>query len=96
MPLTLRPAFADPAVIPERFAKYEPLAYEVEGLPPTRMIRISRRLVPIEPACWEILPITLVENDLAVSGKRTGSYDSPEDALAAIDAAVPRKPATLA
>src|SRR5688572_31964217 len=87
MPLPLRPVLADPAVISERFAKYGPLFYDVEGLPPNRMIRISRRLVPIEPACWSILPVTLYDTDNGVRGPWTGNYASPEEALAAIDEA---------
>ena len=85
MRLTLRPVLE----LPERFAKYGPLAYEVDGLPPNRMIRIQRRMVPIEPACWSILPVTVfdIDNDLAVKGPWTGDYASPEEALATIDEA---------
>ena len=90
MRLTLRPVIE----LPERFAKYGPLAYEVDGLPPNRMIRIQRRMVPIEPACWSILPVTVfdIDNDLAVKGPWTGDYASPEEALATIDEAFPHDP----
>jgi hypothetical protein len=83
MRLTLRPVIA----LPEPFAKYGPLTYEVDGLPPNRMIRIHRRMVPIEPACWSILPTTLFDNGLGVKGPGTGEYASPEEALATIDEA---------
>jgi hypothetical protein len=81
--LTLRPVIA----LPEPFAEYGPLTYEVDGLPPNRMIHIHRRMVPIEPACWSILPTTLFENGLGVKGPGTGEYASPEEALATIDEA---------
>lgn len=78
MRLTLRPVIA----LPGPFAKYGPLTYEVDGLPPNRMIRIQRRMVPIEPACWSILLTTLFDNGLGVKGPGTGEYASPEEALA--------------
>ena len=81
MRLTLRLLIAFPGPL----AKYGPFSYEVDGLPPNRMIRIQRRMVPIEPACWSILPVTLFENGLGVKGPWTGEYASPEEALATID-----------
>ena len=84
MPLTLRLVFAAGQ---EPFTKYGPLTYEVDGLPSNRMIRIQRRMVPIEPPSWSILPVTLFDNDIGVKGPWTGDYASPEEALATIDEA---------
>ena len=77
----------------EPFGKYQPMFYDVVGLPPNRMIMICRRMVPIEPACWQILPTTLWDDgDKGVRGQPTGAYESPEAALAAIDDAFLQNP----
>ena len=88
MRLTLRPVIA----LSEPFAKYGPLTYEVHGLPPNRMIRIQRRMVPIEPACWSIVPVTLFDNGLGVKGPLIGEYASHDEAFGDHRRSVPSRP----
>ena len=75
MAFSLRPSPLSEVPFPEPLGKYQPLFYDVVGLPPNRMIMICRRMVPIEPACWEILPTTLWDDgDKGVRGQPTGAY----------------------
>jgi hypothetical protein len=67
--------------------------YEVLGLPANRRIQISEIDPKVKPGRWHILPITMVNPDTGVKGKWTGNYESPEAALAAIDAAFLEDPA---
>jgi hypothetical protein len=63
-------------------AKNHP-TYEVIGLPPDPMILISDHAG--SERHWQIMPVTVLRPDLAVKGKWTGHYESPEAALTAID-----------
>ena len=83
MKLTLRPRIVLPNDHP--LAQYNPLQYDVAGLPPNRIVWIG----PSSPTraaegVWSIMPVTVIDG-AGAKGKWTGDYDSAEAALAAVD-----------
>ena len=87
MELTLRPRFIVPDHEP--LSKYNPLQYEVVGLPPDVVIWIGEPSHRMKTGRWKILRIAVLEGGYWVRGVWTGDYESPEAALAAIQAEYP-------
>lgn len=84
MKLALRPR----AVLPDDhpLAKFNPVQYEVLGLPPNLEVWIGGLDHRMKTGRWRILRIFVQDNGAGMKDVWTGDYDSPEAALAALEA----------